>query len=223
MERDKVDKAAVGFDYKSQAEKHDSQKGEPQQPGELGKLGEVGDLGEQGKLRELDELEGLGVLEEMRNWGSQLRAGNRQCQGWSRGLPTGTTGHCAGLLQSARIVEELQGTVGNGSGEESHCTVHGCWKEFRLKEEEQKSSVGIEISWTAYHQRKGGGEAQAGANSSRHIPGQREGCCCSTSGDIWPCSMSFSKSWAQKTCEKSLNSHCCHLSPSLPFLFSSMP
>lgn len=43
MERDKVDKAAVGFDYKSQAEKHDSQKGEPQQPGELGKLGEVGE------------------------------------------------------------------------------------------------------------------------------------------------------------------------------------
>jgi len=28
VERDKVDKAAVGFDYKSQAEKHDSQKGE---------------------------------------------------------------------------------------------------------------------------------------------------------------------------------------------------
>lgn len=28
VEKDKVDKAAVGFDYKSQAEKHDSQKGE---------------------------------------------------------------------------------------------------------------------------------------------------------------------------------------------------
>lgn len=32
MERDKVDKAAVGFDYKSRAEKHDSQKGEPGAP-----------------------------------------------------------------------------------------------------------------------------------------------------------------------------------------------
>lgn len=48
VERDKVDKAAVGFDYKSQAEKHDSQKGEPRQPGEL---------------------EGLGVLEEVRELG----------------------------------------------------------------------------------------------------------------------------------------------------------
>lgn len=40
MERDKVDKAAVGFDYKSQAEKHDSQKGNhpflsPEQPMEF--------------------------------------------------------------------------------------------------------------------------------------------------------------------------------------------
>lgn len=210
-----MDKAAVGFDYKSQAEKHDSQKGEPQQPGELGKLGEVGDLGEQRKLRELDELEGLGLLEEV----GEPAEGREQ--GWSWGLPTRTMEHCAGLLQSAaRMVEELQGAVGNGSGEESHCTVHGFWKEFRLKEE-QKSSVGIGISWTAYHQRKGEGEAQAGANSSRPIPGRREGCCCSTSGEIWPCSMS--ESWAQKTCEKSLNSHCCHLSPSLPCLFSSMP
>lgn len=37
VERDKVDKAAVGFDYKSQTEKHDSQKGDhpflsPEQP-----------------------------------------------------------------------------------------------------------------------------------------------------------------------------------------------
>lgn len=32
MEKDKVDKAAVGFDYKSQVEKHDSQKGELGKP-----------------------------------------------------------------------------------------------------------------------------------------------------------------------------------------------
>lgn len=63
------------------------------------------------------------------------------------------------------MVEELQGLVGNGSGEGGHCTVHGCWKEFRLKEEEQKSSVGIGILWTAYHQSRGEREAQAGANS----------------------------------------------------------
>lgn len=42
-------------------------------------------------------------------------------------VPTGITGHCAGHLQSAaRMVEELQGPVGNGPGEESHCTVHDC-------------------------------------------------------------------------------------------------
>lgn len=65
MERDKVDKAAVGFDYKSQTEKHDSQKGEPQQPGEL---------------------EGLEVLEEVRELGEPAEGENRQCQGWSWGL-----------------------------------------------------------------------------------------------------------------------------------------
>lgn len=32
VEKDKVDKAAVGFDYKSQVEKHDSQKGELGKP-----------------------------------------------------------------------------------------------------------------------------------------------------------------------------------------------
>lgn len=42
MERDKVDKAAVGFDYKSQAEKHDSQKGELREPNASGSVWSLG-------------------------------------------------------------------------------------------------------------------------------------------------------------------------------------
>lgn len=72
MERDKVDKAAVGFDYKSQAEKHDSQKGESQQPGELGKLGEVG------------ETEGAGG-NQLRGKTGSVRAGAGDCAHWGTG------------------------------------------------------------------------------------------------------------------------------------------
>lgn len=78
-----------------------------------------------GKLRELGELEELGVLEEVEELGEPAEGGNRQCQGWSWGLCP--LGHWAECWQSAaRMVEELQGDVGNGPGEESHCTVHGC-------------------------------------------------------------------------------------------------
>lgn len=92
VESDKVDKAAVGFDYKSQTEKHDSQKGEPRQPGELGKWSEVGDLGEQEKLGELG---GLGVLEEV---GEPAEVGEQAVSGLElETVPTGTMGHCAGL------------------------------------------------------------------------------------------------------------------------------
>lgn len=111
-----MDKAAVGFDYKSQAEKHDSQKGE---------LGGGG------------------------NAAGSVRTGAWDYAHWGCGALC--LGFCNLLHEWWKSCGELLGAhclqQRNGSGEESHCTMHDCWRKFRLNEEEQQISMGTGISW----------------------------------------------------------------------------
>lgn len=79
-----MDKAAVGFDYKSQAEKHDSQKGELGEPSAAGCVGTgAGTLpaGAEGTVVEFCSL--------LHGWWGSYGEGAAECHCWQHGSGSG--------------------------------------------------------------------------------------------------------------------------------------